>query len=189
MTDQSASDPNTEVITDALIVTDAQKAAVTIIDDEKPSLFKVVKTFLKIGIPVLVAMFVFFNFWNFLDLASPRTIEVRSYGWSTPSEGNSTKIAMADELLLNHDLFLTALVADGTSITGRIDQSWPRYFVQRKDTYGNLKSSSALAEEQGCRKIRLEVSGVHISMPFLKRYVVVKDVKVSPQCNAKQITN
>jgi hypothetical protein len=150
---------------------------------------EVIKTFLKIGIPFVFALFLFFNFWNITDLLNSRTVVVRSYNWSIASQGNSSKIALSDEILLDHDFFLTALVPDGTGFTGRIDQSWPRYFTQRKATYGNLKSSSALADEIGCRKIALEVSGFEISYPFLKRYPVVKDVKISTLCEANQITN
>jgi hypothetical protein len=172
-------EPTPEARQDALATSEAAQVTVVMPQPEKVADNKLVK--IGVIVAILVAI-VLFNLGNIIDLSFPRTVDVRSYGWSVASEGTTSKQLLSDEGTPRGDFYLTALIPSGRQITGRVDQSLPRYFTQRKVTFGNLKSSAAVADEKGCRVISLKISGVTVSLPFFKTYPVIKDVVVSNNC-------
>jgi hypothetical protein len=173
----------TESSEQALVVTEAVNSTVTVVEDINP-LKQVQSKAVKLAIVAALMLFGIFSFGSLTDMAFPRTVDVRSYNWSVASEGTTSKQLLSDEGTPRGDFYLTALVPNGTQITGRVDQSLPRFFTQRKITFGNLKSSAALADELGCRIITLKISGLTISTPFLKTYPVIRDVVTSKHCKA-----
>ncbi|MGL4759633.1 MAG: hypothetical protein ACRCXZ_09960 [Patescibacteria group bacterium] len=179
----NSSESNLEVVKSELTKAPQKSASVIATTEEKASK-SVTSAKIKITIAAILAVLVICTgfFWEqVLDSAFPRKIEVRNEGFSFSTQPNTV---LTDESTAMGDFTVTALLLDGKSVTLRVDESFPRIFgEQRRETFGNIKSTALLSKEHGCKTMIFKASGVDFKFfKFLKRYAVLKTVGLPKEC-------